>query len=203
MQETNLVTEGEKSVSEEKNLKQSIFELVRFGIIAFLIVVPIRLFIIEPFIVSGSSMFPTFIDKDYLIVDKVSYELGDPQRNDVVIFKFPEDTTKFFVKRVIGLPNETVDIEGSTVTITNNTTKTSFKLDQSYIKNALPKDTHFVLQDKEYFVMGDNRNASSDSRYWGAVHRNLFVGKALLRLWPIKNVDIWPGHVEEKIVTIK
>ena len=104
----------------DKSLKQSILELLRFALIALIIVIPIRIFIMEPFVVSGSSMFPTFDNGDYLIVDKLSYKISDPQRNDVVIFKYPNDKTKFFIKRVIGLPNETVDIKDGVVTIINS-----------------------------------------------------------------------------------
>lgn len=185
-------------MEKEKNLKESFFELARFVLIALIIVVPIRLFIIEPFVVSGSSMFPTFENGDYLIVDKISYELGKPKRNDVVIFRYPNDHKKFFIKRIIGLPNETVDISGSEITITNGAHKSGFKLDESFIKNAADNNTHFELKDDEYFVMGDNRTASSDSRYWGAVNKNLLIGRALVRLWPIKNVGILPGSYKQE-----
>jgi signal peptidase I len=180
-----------------KTRSQSFWELVRFALIALIIVIPVRLFVAEPFIVSGTSMAPTFENGDYLIVDKISYELGSPQRDDVVVFRYPGDTTKFFIKRVIGLPNETVDIKGNDVTITNGTHTMGFKLDQPFVKNPANNDTHFVLKSDEYFVMGDNRSASSDSRYWGAVKRNLFQGKALLRLLPINKIDIWPGNYKQ------
>ncbi len=138
-------------------------------------------------------MFPTFENADYLIVDKVSYELGNPKRDDVVVFRYPKDQKKFFIKRIIGLPNETIDIKGETVTITNTAHPDGFRLDQPYVKNIGIKDTHFELQSDEYFVMGDNRGASSDSRYWGAVKRNLLVGRALVRLLPLGNIDVLPG----------
>lgn len=176
---------------------QSFWELVRFAAIALIIVIPIRLFIAEPFIVSGSSMVPTFGNGDYLIIDKISYILGDPKRDDVVVFRYPNDTTKFFIKRIMGLSNETVDIEGSTVTITNGTYKEGFKLDQPFVKNPANNNTHLELKSDEYFVMGDNRSASSDSRYWGAVKKNLLVGRPFLRLWPINNIDILPGNYKQ------
>lgn len=183
--------------SIEKPKEQSGWELVRFAIIALLIMVPIRMFIIQPFVVSGSSMIPTFENGNYLIVDEISYKLEDPKRYDVVVFKYPNDQKKFFIKRIIGLPGETVDISGSAVTIINKEKPAGFVLDQSYVKNQSENNIHRELKDNEYFVMGDNRSASSDSRYWGPVPRNLLIGKALLRLWPIKNIDIWPGQYEE------
>ncbi len=183
----------EKEQSQNKTTWQSIWELVRFAAIALLIVVPIRLFIIEPFVVSGSSMFPTFKNGDYLIIDKISYELGDPHRDDIVVFRYPNDPSKFFIKRIIGLPGETVDITGSTVTITNGIHKQGFTLTEPYVENTSNNTTHLELQGDEYFVMGDNRNASSDSRYWGPVKRKLLVGRALLRLLPVTTLDVFPG----------
>ena len=180
-----------------KTKAQSFWELARFAFVALVIVIPIRVLIAEPFIVSGSSMVPTFINGDYLIIDKISYKLSNPKRDDVVVFRYPGDTTKFFIKRIIGLPNETVDIKGNDVTITKGDTKESFKLDQPFVKNPANNDTHFELKKDEYFVMGDNRNASSDSRYWGAVKINLLTGKAFLRLLPINKIDFWPGSYQE------
>jgi signal peptidase I len=180
-----------------KSKSQSFWELVRFALIALVIVIPIRLFIAEPFVVSGSSMYPTFENGDYLIIDKVSYELGTPRRDDVVVFRYPGDTTKFFIKRIIGLPGETVDIKGSEVKITNKENEEGFTLDQPFVENKSENSTHFVLREDEYFVMGDNRSASSDSRYWGAVKENLIQGKALLRLLPVNKVDFWPGYYNQ------
>ncbi len=183
----------EEQKDEQKTLGQSFWELVRFAAIALLIVIPVRMFAIEPFVVSGSSMHPTFENADYLIVDKISYSLGTPNRDDVVIFKYPNDTKKYFIKRIIGLPGETVDIKGSDIFITNAEHKEGFKLDQPFIKDPASNQTHVELKNDEYFVMGDNRNASSDSRYWGPVKRNLLVGKPLVRLLPLNNVNILPG----------
>jgi signal peptidase I len=112
----------------------------------------------------------------------------------VAVFRYPGDPSKFFIKRIIGLPGETVDIKGNDVTITNAAHPQGFKLDQPFVKNPANNDTHFVLTNDEYFVMGDNRSASSDSRYWGAVPKNLLTGRAFLRLWPISQIDILPGN---------
>ena len=176
---------------------KSFWELMRFALIALVIVIPIRLFVAEPFVVSGSSMVPTFENGNYLIVDKISYELGNPQRDDVVVFRYPGDTTKFFIKRVIGLPNETVDVKGDTVTITNSTHPNGFTLDQPFITTDGNKDAHIVLADDEYFVMGDNRPGSSDSRFWGPVKRSLFQGRVLVRLLPLSKIGFWPGNYKQ------
>lgn len=182
---------------EEKTRMQSFWELVRFAIIALIVVIPIRMFVAEPFIVSGSSMVPTFQNGDYLIIDKISYELGSPKRDDVVVFRYPGDTTKFFIKRIIGLPGETVDIKGNDVTITNIAHPEGLKLTQDFVKNPANNETHAELKNDEYFVMGDNRSASSDSRYWGSVKTNLLIGKAMLRLLPISKIDFWPGNYKQ------
>ena len=184
-------------MENQKTKSQSFWELVRFAIIAIAIVIPIRIFIAQPFIVSGSSMIPTFQDGEYLIVDELSYRLGNPKRDDVIIFRYPNDQKKFFIKRIIGLPNEIIDIKGNEVTITNKEHPNGFKLDQPYVKNTANNNIRLELKDNEYFVMGDNRSASSDSRYWGAVPKKLLIGKAFLRLLPISKIDVLPGNYKQ------
>jgi signal peptidase I len=180
---------------QKKSNWQSFWELARFALVAIIIVIPIRIFIAQPFIVSGSSMVPTFQDGQYLIVDEISYIVGTPHRDDVVVFRNPNNTKIFFIKRIIGLPGETVDVNSAQnqVTITNAEHPNGFQLDQSFIKNTGGIDGHFVLGDNEYFVMGDNRPASSDSRYWGAVPKNLMIGRVLFRLLPFNKIGVLPG----------
>jgi signal peptidase I len=182
--------------NKTQNKWASVWEIVKFAFIALIIVIPIRTFIAQPFVVSGASMFPTFNNGDYLIVDELSYRLNDPKRYDVIIFKYPKDTSKFFVKRVIGLPNETVEIHKNEIIIKNENNPEGFILDQSFIENNTQENISFELSEDEYFVMGDNRIASSDSRYWGAVKRELVVGRALIRLLPINKASILPGKFE-------
>jgi len=171
------------------------WELVRFTLIAVAIVVPIRVFIAQPFIVSGSSMYPTFENGQYLIIDEIFYRLNTPARNDVIVFRYPNDTKKFFIKRIIGLPNEEVKIHGSEITIVNKENPNGFNLDQSYIQNNANNNENYQLKDNEYFVMGDNRTASSDSRYWGPVNKKLIIGKVFLRLLPLNKIGVTPGKV--------
>jgi signal peptidase I len=182
---------------EKQSKKESFWEIIRFAIITIIIVIPIRIFIAQPFVVSGTSMFPTFDNGDYLIIDEISYRLNDPSRYDVAVFKFPNDPDKYFIKRIIGLPNETVEIKGNSVTIYNKENVNGFQIEQPYVKNKSDNNLRFELKENEYFVMGDNRVASSDSRYWGPVDRNLFAGRALLRLLPITQAGILPGNFSE------
>jgi len=171
-------------------------EIVRFSIIAILIVIPIRMFIAQPFIVSGASMDDTFHSGEYLIVDQVSYYFEQPARGDVIIFRYPRDPSKFFIKRVIGLPGDTITIEDSVVTITNDESPDGFELDEPYIKSMGPAEPFTeTLGNREYFVMGDNRDQSSDSRSWGVLQEERIVGRALIRLFPPSVVDYLPGAV--------
>lgn len=179
---------------EKKSNKQSIWELARFALIAIAIVIPIRIFIAQPFVVSGSSMIPTFEDGQYLIIDEISYRFNEPKREDVIVFRYPNDQTKFFIKRIIGLPNETVDIKNDKISIFNKEHPDGFLLDESFIKNKSNGNVRFELKDNEYFVMGDNRSQSSDSRYWGAVPKRLIIGKVFLRLLPLSEAGILPGN---------
>lgn len=168
-------------------------ELLKFALIAVVIVVPVRLFVAQPFIVSGASMVPTFHNGEYLIVDELTYRFEDPKRGDVVIFKYPKDETQFFIKRIIGLPGETVQITSENVTITK-TDGTRAMLDESYLVNRGNGSAMTVtLRSDEYFVMGDNRPESSDSRLWGVLPRENIIGRAFLRLLPLDTVRILPG----------
>lgn len=180
----------------KKNWK-AFWEMIRFSILILVIVIPFRMFIAQPFIVSGSSMFPTFHDKEYLIVDEISYRLSQPKRDDVVVFRYPNDKKKFFIKRIIGLPGETIEIKGNNITITNSEHPDGLNLDQPYVENTSNNNMHFELKNDEYFVMGDNRSGSSDSRFWGPVKKELLVGRAFLRLYPLNKISILPGHYKQ------
>ncbi|MDZ7726016.1 MAG: signal peptidase I [Candidatus Campbellbacteria bacterium] len=173
-------------------------DLLRFSLLSIIIVVPIRLFIASPFVVNGSSMDPTFHTGEYLIVDQLSYQFSEPERGDVVIFHFPQNPSQFFIKRVIGLPGETVVLEGNKVKIINTEHPNGFYLDQSFLTHKSPKEEEeiFKLREDEYVVLGDNRTASSDSRVWGTVDERLIVGRALLRLFPLSTVGYMPGDID-------
>lgn len=184
--------------SKIKEFVRGGLDLLKFLVIALAIVLPIRMWIAQPFVVSGESMYPTFHDKDYLIVDEISYIVGEASRGDVVIFRYPNDTKRFFIKRIIGLPNEKIKVDRSVITITNKEHPEGFSLIEPYINE---KDFvgfgEYETKDNEYFVMGDNRNRSSDSRIWGILPENLMVGKAFLRLLPIKNISYLPGDYNQ------
>lgn len=180
-----------------KNEENPLAEIVRFSIIAILIVIPIRMFIAQPFIVSGASMDDTFNSGQYLIVDQLSYYFEQPTRGEVVIFRYPRDPAKFFIKRIIGLPGDTVKIEDSVVTIFNDENPAGFVIDESYVKSMQPAPLFSeTLGEREYFVMGDNRDQSSDSRSWGVLQEERIVGRALFRLYPPSLFGLFPGAIE-------
>jgi signal peptidase I len=170
-------------------------EIVRFAFITIIIVVPFRLYVAQPFIVSGASMDPTFADGEYLIVDQISQRVSEPKRESVIIFKYPNDTTKFFIKRIIGLPGETIEIKDGKITVFSKMYPGGLKLDEPYIADSNKKtdDLTVVLNKDEYFVLGDNRLGSSDSRSWGPVPEHLIIGRPLVRLLPIQRLGVLPG----------
>ncbi len=171
-------------------------ELLKFVLVAAVIVIPVRLFIAQPFIVSGASMDPTFRDGQYLIVDELTYHFEEPKRGEVVIFRYPKDPSQFFIKRIIGLPGETVIVNDGRVSVTK-TDGSTVTLDESYVVNrGNGGDDIFTLGDDEYFVMGDNRPESSDSRVWGNLPREDLVGRAFLRLLPIQKIGVFPGSTQ-------
>lgn len=184
----------------QKNTAHDFFsDVFRFTIIALAIVLPVRAFIAQPFIVSGASMDPTFADGQYLIVDELTYHFHEPERGDVIIFRFPKDTSKFFIKRIIGLPGDTVELRNTSVIISNAAYPNGFILKEPYIAKNTPGFLSITLNTDEYFVLGDNRPESSDSRSWGSLPRTDLVGRALFRLLPINRINVFPGtyHQEE------
>lgn len=189
---------------EQPSALHSFWDILRFIVIALMIVVPIRMFVAQPFIVSGASMQETFQSGDYLIVDQLSYRFHEPKRGDVVIFKYPLDPNKYFVKRVIGLPGETITVEGNVVTVVNNQHPNGTILTEEYINTMInPNHVNTTLGVDEYFVMGDNRDQSSDSRSWGVLDKSFITGRAYLRLFPPQQFDYLPGNTAPENIIIQ
>jgi signal peptidase I len=160
---------------------------------SLLLVFFVRTFVAQPFVVSGASMEPTFHTNEYLIVDQLSYELTKPKRGEVIIFKYPLIPSRYFIKRVIGLPNETVKINGLKVEIKLPNSDEFFTLEEPYVEYEKDSFVEVILAEDEYFVMGDNRMASLDSRSWGPLKESFIVGKAFIRLYPPAKIDFLPG----------
>jgi signal peptidase I len=174
-----------------KEFLKPILETLKIALLAFLVVFPIRYFLFQPFIVSGNSMVPNFESGDYLFVDELSFRLRDPQRGEVVVFKSPTNASDRYIKRIIGLPGETVEIFEGKIVITNKE-NTQWILDEStYLDGTTtPGMTKISLKENEYFVLGDNRKFSSDSRVWGVLPRENIVGRVFLRAFPIQGINI-------------
>jgi signal peptidase I len=171
-------------------------EIIFLVVLAVIIVVPIRVFVAQPFVVEGQSMFPTFKNGDYLVIDELTYHFSDPSRGDVIVFRYPNNPSVFYIKRVIGLPGERVSIERGIVTITK-TDGTSFTIEEPYV---VAEDATYSLNatmgTDQYFVMGDNRPKSSDSRVWGALPKDDIIGRAFVRMFPVANAAVLPGAQE-------
>lgn len=193
--------ESEQASTDSKQTKKDSFfvELIKFALIAVVIVIPFRMLVAQPFVVNGASMDPTFASGEYLIVDQLSYHFEEPKRGSVVIFKYPKDTSKYFIKRIIGLPGETVKIEKGKVTIINAEHPEGFELNEPYV--VFPKNDNLMvnLLPTEYFVLGDNRIGSSDSRIWGPLPESDIVGRPILRLLPLGHVTVLPGDYSDTI----
>lgn len=187
-----------------------IWEIIKIIALAFIIIVPIRVFLFQPFFVQGASMEPNFEDGQYLIINELGFKetnvgfnsnnffqvkpFREIARQRVIVFRYPLDLSKFFIKRVIGLPGEKVQIKNDQVTIFNNSHPNGFVLDEKgYLPSGLKTagDLTISLKSDQYFVMGDNRMFSSDSRSWGPVPQKDIVGEVALRAWPFDKFSVF------------
>lgn len=183
---------------EEKNIFQRIGvfvgDLIETFVMAGAIFVVVYFFLVQPHQVTGNSMIPNFEDGEYLLTDKVSYHFRPPQRGEVVIFKAPQNQEKDFIKRIIALPGEKVKLEKGEIFINQE------KLEENYLPSSTPtlpkslisEGQEVVIPLDEYFVLGDNRQFSSDSRDWGTVSKDLIIGKAWFRYWPLNELSLIP-----------
>lgn len=170
-----------------------ILDTIRFVLLSLLIVLGIRYYVAQPFIVSGDSMLPTFRSGQYLIVDEISYRFSPPKRGDVIILRYPLDTKKFFIKRIIGLPGETLHMSDATITVTQKEGE-KITLSEPYVKSTRTDFLTVTLGEHEYYVLGDNRAASSDSRIWGPLPTGDIVGRPVARLFPFSTISWLPGE---------
>lgn len=185
-----LTGRADKDAASGKELKKSrwgyFLELIKVAIISMLIVVPVRYFFIQPFFVSGASMQPQFYNGEYLIIDEFTYRREEPKRGDVIVFRYPKDPSQFYIKRIIGLPGETVEIKNGKLEIFNQENPWGLVLSEPYLEEGEINrgDMSVKVDPSNFFVMGDNRQASSDSRMWGTVDKKYIIGKVWLRAWP-------------------
>lgn len=166
-----------------KQIFSFILDLVKITLLALVIVIPIRYFIFQPFMVRGASMEPNYHQSDYLIVDELSYRLREPARGEVVVFNYPQNPSQRFIKRIVGLPGETISFEGKTIEISDSqghpvdfSQDWDYLAGDNYITNGYQEIT---LNQDQYFVLGDNRPASFDSRKWGPLPESFIIGRVI------------------------
>lgn len=178
-----------------KQLFLSIWEVLEIALIALATVFLIRTFLVQPFLVSGASMEPSFSDGNYLLVDELTYRFREPERGEIIVFESPTGDS-YFIKRVIGLPGERVQIKQGIITVTANNNQL-IALKESYLLPGTKTagDVELVLKDGQYFVLGDNRGYSFDSRSWGSLEAEKIIGLVRLRLWPINKVMAFEAPV--------
>lgn len=172
-----------------------VWEVAKIIIIALIIIKPIHAFVLQPFYVKGASMEPTFFNNEYLIIDELSYRFHEPPRGDVVVLRNPTLNDEYLIKRIIGLPGERVVIDQDGVKIgTSLTAELQTLNERSYLSSSVTTAgaVDVVLGSDEYFVMGDNRTASLDSRSFGPIRRDRIVGRAGYRAWPVYRARTFP-----------
>lgn len=181
-----------------KDFMYFVFDLIKTGIIVFVIAFCLRYFAVQPFIVDGESMMPTYVNNEYILAEKISYMTGSPERGDVIVFRYPNNPNVSYIKRIIGLPGETIKIEDSTVTVYNDKNSEGTIIDEKYLAGdtlTLAEGTQSgaysaKVPSNEYFVMGDNRQHSSDSREWGLLPKTNIIGRAWLTILPATKAGI-------------
>lgn len=170
-----------------KKIGNFFLDIIQTVVVALAIFVIVYLFFFQPHQVKGSSMMPNFLNEEYLLTNKITYRLQEPKRGDVIVFRAPKNQEYEYIKRIIGLLGESIKIENGNVFIDGK------KLEEKYLPkglrthsgNFLKEGEVFSIPKDQYFVIGDNRDQSSDSREWGTVPKENIVGKAWLRYWPL------------------
>ncbi len=178
-----------------KRIGAFFLDLIETVVIALAIFVVVYLFLVQPHQVKGRSMVPNFEDGEYLLTDKVSYKIGQPSRGDVIVFKAPENEKYDYIKRIIGVPGDTVSISGGRVYINGIRLEEDY-LPQDFVTRGgsyLSEGDSVVVEDGEYFCVGDNRSHSSDSREWGMVPQENIIGRAWFRYWPPGSIELLKG----------
>ena len=181
-----------------KNFFASLWDIFKVAVTALILAGIVRYFLVQPFFVEGASMEPNFETGEYLLIDEVSYYFRSIERGEVVVFHYPLDASKYYIKRVIGLPGETVEIKNGKIVIYNGKNLNGFIVDEKYLPEKLMTDGQLKrkLGDSEYFVLGDNRPRSSDSRLWGTLPKDDIVGRAWVRAWPINRMSIFSRQAD-------
>lgn len=200
----------EQPEGEYLGIGELLLEMAKVFLLAVAIIIPVRVFLFQPFFVQGSSMEPNFEDGQYLVISEFGYKqtaidvaskfgftvkpFKEIARQDVAVFHYPKNPEQFFIKRVIGLPGEAVEIKRGRVVIYNSVHPDGFALDEKAYLGAgvmMPDTPRVQLKEDEYFMMGDNRMQSYDSRSIGPIKKDKIIGRVLLRAWPVERFDVY------------
>jgi len=193
-QPTPLFEPADKNEVAKESFKQFAFETLKIIIISLIIILPVRYYLVQPFYVKGQSMEPNFHDNEYLIINEISYRLNLPERGDIIVFKYPKNPSEFYIKRIIGLPGETIKIKDNQIIIFNAENPGGKILDENaYLAPGTETagNLSVTLNDNEYYVLGDNRASSKDSRYFGPVDKKYIIGRTWLRGWPFDRIKVF------------
>ncbi|OGL88531.1 signal peptidase I [Candidatus Uhrbacteria bacterium RIFCSPLOWO2_02_FULL_51_9] len=171
-----------------------LLELIKVAVLAGITIGAVRYFIFKPFVVHGASMAPNFYENEYLIIDEVSYRFKEPARGDIVVLRNPHKKEEFFLKRVIGMPGERIMVRDSQVFLAKDKNTAPVALQEAYLpsREFTPGSVDITLQENEYYVLGDNRDASLDSRIFGPIPGDSIIGRVLLRGWPFDRAQRFP-----------
>ncbi len=197
--ELNTPPESPKQRSFIREALAYVGELVRVVVISLAIILPVRYFLVQPFYVKGASMEPNFYDHEYLVIDEISFRFREPKRGEIVVFRYPRDPSQFFIKRVVGLPGETIEIKNEELRIKNDEYREGIGLEETYLDQDMRwYGEHAVtLKEDEYYILGDNRDSSLDSRQFGPISRELIVGRVWLRGWPLDRITRFMAPIYE------
>ena len=179
-------TEAQSKVQDPK-LAFELKSWLRDILFAFAIAIFIVIFVVQPVKVEGTSMQPQLVDQERIFVNRFIYRFTDVCRGDVVVFWYPRDRSKSFIKRVLGIPGDELEIRNGTVYINGS------EIPEPYLESDFRDHKSFhkvIIPPGQYFVLGDHRNSSNDSRSWGFVDRRLIYGKAIFSYWPVSRVGL-------------
>lgn len=176
---------------DDKDGLESWYELTKSVDVIFIIALAIRIFVFQPYIVEGTSMEPNFKSKEFILVERVSYRMREPARGDVIVFHPPGDQNINYIKRVIAVAGETIEIDRGKISIDGRQLNEDY-LTRNYTNTEQARDrtVKYTLGDDQYFVLGDNRDNSSDSRVFGPIAKNTIIGKAFVVVLPISQFQI-------------